>query len=186
MSSPIAKPKFLAVDFYCGAGGTTRGLIDAGGYVICGIDKEESYRSTYQSNNPNSTLDKREPGYLAFDMFPKCEAYPQGQQDRVWSELRRLIPYYRRLASGVPLLFVICAPCQSFTKFVQRTLTTNRTESRDRDRDLLSQTVAFVEEFQPEMINSENVASIKTGVYRHIWNDFQARFALPEIRSRGG
>lgn len=32
-------PEFLAVDFYCGAGGTTRGLIDAGGYVICGIDK---------------------------------------------------------------------------------------------------------------------------------------------------
>ena len=30
-------PKFLAVDFYCGAGTTTRGLLDAGGYVIAGI-----------------------------------------------------------------------------------------------------------------------------------------------------
>jgi hypothetical protein len=35
-----AAPKFLAVDFFCGAGGTTRGLIDAGGYVIAGIDKD--------------------------------------------------------------------------------------------------------------------------------------------------
>ena len=33
-----AKPKFLAVDFFCGAGGTTRGLIDAGGYVVAGIE----------------------------------------------------------------------------------------------------------------------------------------------------
>lgn len=32
-------PKFLAVDFYCGAGGTTRGLLDAGGYVAAGVDK---------------------------------------------------------------------------------------------------------------------------------------------------
>ena len=45
MSDHDNMPKFLAVDFYCGAGGTTRGLLDAGGYVICGIDKDEGYRS---------------------------------------------------------------------------------------------------------------------------------------------
>ena len=40
-------PKFLAVDFYCGAGGTTRGLLDAGGYVIAGIDKDAGCSRTY-------------------------------------------------------------------------------------------------------------------------------------------
>ena len=39
------KPAFLAVDFFCGAGGTTHGLIEAGGYVMAGIDKA-SGRST--------------------------------------------------------------------------------------------------------------------------------------------
>lgn len=34
------KPKLLAVDFYCGAGGTTRCLLSAGGYVITGADKD--------------------------------------------------------------------------------------------------------------------------------------------------
>ena len=44
----LLKPRFLAVDFYCGASGTTRGWLDVGGYVIAGIDKDEAYRDTYQ------------------------------------------------------------------------------------------------------------------------------------------
>ena len=123
-------PKFLAVDFYCGAGGTTRGLLDAGGYVIGGIDKDDSNRVTYQRNNRNTTLDRDEPQFLAFDMFPDCPDYPQGRQQKVWDKLRELIPHYRQMAAGVPLLFVICAPCQSFTKFVQRRMTVDRTQSR--------------------------------------------------------
>ena len=77
------KPEFLAVDFYCGAGGTTRGLLDAGGYIICGIDNDESNRITYQSNNPNTTLDEAEPRFLAYDMFPVQPDYPEGQQQEI-------------------------------------------------------------------------------------------------------
>ena len=166
-------PEFLAVDFYCGAGGTTRGLLDAGGYVICGIDKDEDNRVTYQSNNQNVTLDKSKPKFLALDMFPRGLDHPEGQQEEIREELRDLIPYYRDAAAGVPLLFVICAPCQSFTRFVQRRMTAGRIESRDHDLNLLSQTMVFIKEFQPEMIISENVASIRTGRYRHIWKDFE-------------
>ena len=90
------------------------GLLDAGGYVICGIDKDESNRITFQGNNRNTTLDKSEPRFLALDMFPRSTVYPGGQQEQVWAELRELIPHYRTVAPGVPLLFVICAPCQSF------------------------------------------------------------------------
>ena len=56
MASPVEMPRFIAVDFYCGAGGATRGLLDAGGYVIAGIDKDESCRKTYRRNNPNTTF----------------------------------------------------------------------------------------------------------------------------------
>ena len=159
MNDPIEIPKFLAVDFYCGAGGTTRGLLDAGGYVICGIDKDDSNRATFQSNNRNATLDEGEPQFLALDMFPNGPDYPGGQQQEVWDVLRDLIPRYRAVASGVPLLFVICAPCQSFTRFIQRRMTAGRTESRERDLNLLSQTIGFIKEFRPEMVISENVAS---------------------------
>ena len=180
-------PNFLAVDFYCGAGGTTRGLLDAGGYVICGIDKDESNCVTFQSNNRNTTLDNGEPRFLALDMFPRSTDYPAGQQERVWAELRELIPYYRTIAPCIPLLFVICAPCQSFTRFIQRRLTADRSENRDRDLNLLSQTIDFIEEFQPEMVISENVASIKTGRHGHIWSHFEKelrtlRYAVGEDR----
>ena len=171
-------PEFLAVDFYCGAGGTTRGLLDAGGYVVCGIDKDESSRVTYQSNNRNTSLDEDEPSFLAFDMFPSSPDYPEGQQEEVWAHLRELLPLYRAVAPGIPLMFAICAPCQSFTRFVQRTMTADRTQSRDRDLNLLSETVRFISEFQPEMVISENVPTIKTGKYRHIWNDFEEQLRI--------
>lgn len=197
----IGAPSFLAVDFYCGAGGTTRGLLDAGGYVLCGIDKDEDNRATYMRNNRNTLLDQEGPDFLSLDMFPRSSNYPEGQQHEVWSKLRSLIRHYRKLADGVPLLFVICAPCQSFTRFVQRRMTSHRRERRRRDLSLLSQTIGFIAEFKPEMIISENVASIKTGVYRKVWSDFEdrlrglgysvgedcvcaSRFGVPQYRRR--
>ena len=168
-------PKFLAVDFYCGAGGTTRGLLDAGGYVIAGIDKDEDCKKTYLHNNGNDTLDGDEPAFLALDMFPFSGDYPDGQQLEVTQKLEWLIPMYRNAAPGVPLLFAVCAPCQSFTKFVQRHMTDGRIQDRERDQNLLVQTIPFIQKFEPEMVISENVASIKKGKLRHIWNDFESR-----------
>ena len=168
-------PKFLAVDFYCGAGGATRGLLDAGGYVIAGIDKDVDCRATYQGNNPNHTLDGAPPEFLALDMFPYSQDYPQGEQHKIRAALGEIIPHYRRMAAGVPLMFTICAPCQSFTKFVQRRLTTERAGSRDRDQNLLLQTVGFIEDFRPEMIISENVPGIGRGKHRQIWSTFQSQ-----------
>lgn len=201
MLDQMDNPKFLAVDFYCGAGGTTRGLLDAGGYVIAGIDKDAACRDTYVMNNPNSTLDGDDPAFLALDMFPAGTDYPQGQQDEIRDRLQELIPMYRQDAPGIPLLFAICAPCQSFTKFVQQRMTPERAQGRERDQNLLAQTVGFIEEFKPELIISENVASIKRGQYRHIWDDFQdrlrrlgyavgadnvcaSRFGVPQYRRR--
>ncbi len=201
MTNSEQQPSFLAVDFYCGAGGTTRGLLDSGGYVIAGIDNDESCSETYRLNNRNTTLDGAEPAYLAFDMFPALPDYPQGQQHEVWNELNDLIPRYRAMAPDIPLIFAICAPCQSFTRFVQRSMTDSRSMGRERDRSLLEQTVRFIHEFQPEMVISENVASLRNGQYRFIWNEFKeqlgdfgyavgengvcaSRFGVPQYRRR--
>lgn len=193
-------PKFLAVDFFCGAGGTTRGILDAGGYVIAGIDKDESCRETFEQNNKNLTLDGIPPTFLALDMFPASADYPQGQQHEVWGRLTKLISHYRQLAPKVPMLFAICAPCQSFTRFIQHQMTDDRSSGRDRDRSLLSLTIDFVQEFNPEMVVSENVANIERGTYRHIWEEFRSqlsrrydtglgtvcasRFGIPQYRRR--
>ena len=41
----------IAVDFFCGAGGFSRGLLNAGVSVVLGIDIQESFRKTYEANN---------------------------------------------------------------------------------------------------------------------------------------
>lgn len=168
----LPSPRFLAVDFYCGAGGTTRGMIDAGGYVIAGIDKDETCRTTFVCNNSNTSLDREPPQFLALDMFEASDEYPEGQQHEVWEQLRLLIPQFRDAFPDLPLMFAICAPCQSFTKFVQRSLTDERSETRMRDQNLLAQTLGFINEFKPELVMSENVASISTGRLRHVWDEF--------------
>ncbi len=198
---PTDKPNFLAVDFYCGAGGTTRGLLDAGGYVIAGIDKDESCRATYQRNNQNTTLDRAAPPFLALDMFPRSPDYPQGQRGQVWKELNELIPRSRQIAPDAPLLFAICAPCQSFTSYIQRNMTDGRSECRKRDLDLLSHTLGFIRKFKPDLVISENVASIRRSQHRGVWDKFRdelsrlgyivgddvvcaSKFGIPQYRKR--
>jgi DNA (cytosine-5)-methyltransferase 1 len=41
----------LAFDFFCGAGGLTRGLLDAGINVVTGLDKDERCKQTFEENN---------------------------------------------------------------------------------------------------------------------------------------
>ena len=165
-------PRFIAVDFYCGAGGTTRGLIDAGGYVVAGIDKDPRCKSTFENNNRNQTLDHAWPKYLEYDMFTGSDIYPEGQREDAIAMVESLLPRVQRVAPESPLLFAICAPCQSFTKFVQRHLQEDRENERERNETLLQQTLPFIERFQPEMVLSENVPGARRGKFEETWHSF--------------
>lgn len=166
------QPDFLAVDFFCGAGGTTRGLIDAGGYVIAGIDKDTSCSETYTRNNLN--FDSESPKFLGYDMLPCTQRYPGGQQGRIFEELGKLIRENKRSAKGLPLLFAVCAPCQPFTKLPQKKVGHQRRIARKRDRSLLLEAAKFIEKFRPEFVLSENVPGInQRRRYGCVWEEFQ-------------
>ncbi|MEM7213994.1 MAG: DNA cytosine methyltransferase [Pseudomonadota bacterium] len=199
-SSPF-KPKFLAVDFFCGAGGTTRGLIEAGGYVIAGVDKDVRCEQTYVHNNKNRTLDNESSSFLNLDIFPKTDIYPHGQQEELYNKLKGLITKTQKEVAGVPLFFAICAPCQPFTRLSKKELTQDRKDGRERDSNLLLEAAKFVEEFQPEMVLSENVAGIKDPRYGNVWREFRdkleeqgyvtgsrivctSKFGVPQYRKR--
>ena len=166
------KPRFLAVDFYCGAGGTTRGLIDAGGFVIAGLDKQESCRRTYVANNGNECGDRSYPQFLAMDLFPQTADYPTGQRAEAMAKLEHLIEKWRSAYPEAPLMFAICAPCQPFTKLSKGELKAERTLERLRERSLLAHTCEFVSHFNPDIVLSENVAGIADPRYGGIWDDF--------------
>ncbi|HEY9723616.1 MAG TPA: DNA cytosine methyltransferase [Oscillatoriaceae cyanobacterium] len=168
-------PKFFAVDFFCGAGGTTRGLIDAGGFVIAGVDKDRRCSDTYTKNNPNQHLTNAEPAFLNRDIFPKSPAYAQGEQDTLLAELTHLIGQLRRAHPKVPLLFAICAPCQPFTTLARKELSEARKSGRERDSNLLSEAAKFVAHFKPEMVLSENVQGIGDSRYGGVWDAFEAK-----------
>jgi len=195
------KPRFFAVDFFCGAGGTTRGLIDAGGYVIAGIDKDAQCRQTYVENNLNTTVDLSPARFLHYDIFPRKPDYPEGQQRQLFKTLEDLLSFCRRKMPGVPLLFAICAPCQPFTRLARKEMSDHRVERRRRDMNLLREAMRFVRKFQPDLVLSENVAGIGDARYGGVWENFRgaleaydyatgskvictSRFGIPQFRKR--
>lgn len=197
----VEQPRFLAVDFFCGAGGTTRGLIDAGGYVIAGIDKASACALTFTENNPNETLDYSCPRFLEYDIFPASIEFPMGQKAALTAELDRWIPFYRAKAASVPLLFAICAPCQPFTTLSKKGLSEERRQGRQRDSNLLREAASFVARYKPELVLAENVAGIKDARYGGVWDEFRnclddlgyatgtrvvctSKFGVPQFRKR--
>lgn len=200
-SQTLPPPRFIAVDFFCGAGGTTRGLIAAGGYVVAGVDKDLRCKQTFTENNINACVDYTPARFLNFDIFPRNDDYPDGQQRELFREIEFLLAYYRRKVRGVPLLFAICAPCQPFTTLSRKHLTEERKTKRKRDRNLLAEACKFVHRFRPEMVLSENVAGIKDPKYGGVWDEFRrklnrlgyatgskvvctSRFGVPQYRKR--
>ena len=196
-----AEPKFLAVDFFCGAGGTARGLIDAGGYLIAGIDKDPQCEKTFVNNNVNLYLNQRCPRYLTLDIFARSKDYPNGRQRDLIKELTSLISYYREECPRLPLLFAICAPCQPFTRLSRKELTPERKAARIRDSNLLGEALKFVRWFSPELVLSENVAGIHNPQYGGVWESFRhgldqlgyatgskivcaSQFGIPQYRKR--
>jgi len=197
----VRAPSFLAVDFFCGAGGTTRGLIDSGGYVIAGIDKDDRCTRTYTENNINESVDYAPARFLNYDVFPKDDDYESGQRDELVAKLDSLLSYYTGKAPRVPLLFAICAPCQPFTTLSRKELSDRRKKGREKDRSLLTEAAEYVSRYMPEMVLSENVAGIKDPKYGNIWEDFRdrldrmgyvtgskvvctSRFGVPQYRKR--
>lgn len=84
-----------AVDLFCGAGGLTHGLMQAGIKVEAGIDIDGQSKYAYTKNNPNAK-------FYQWDVGRK--RYPS--IDNLFDQSK-----YRLLAG--------CAPCQPFSKLTQ-------------------------------------------------------------------
>lgn len=134
MSSIHKSPITLAmkaIDFFCGAGGLTRGLLDAGIEVLAGVDNDDRLRLTYESNNkPSQFLEK--------DIR---------QIDIV--ELRERLG----ITASDSVLYAACCPCQPFS-------TLNRRKGDDDRKALLISFAELVVKAPPEFILVENVPGL--------------------------
>ena len=128
----------VCVDLFCGCGGLTRGLRDAGIRVIKGVDMDGTARETYERNNPGS-------------------AFVQADLRDVSSD--EIVDGVER--NGSDLLLAGCAPCQPFSKH-----TTG--EGHDERRSLVRCMARMVEDILPEYVLMENVPGFdtKSNTYR--------------------
>ena len=95
LAEKIADSPVSAVDLFCGAGGLTHGLLQAGIKVEAGIDIDEQAEYAFVTNNPKTK-------YLAWDVG------------------RKTSPSIEKLfVEGKIRLLAGCAPCQPFSKLTQ-------------------------------------------------------------------
>jgi DNA (cytosine-5)-methyltransferase 1 len=170
-----AAPLFYAVDFFCGAGGTSRGVIDAGGHVLAGLDKVGEYKDTFELNNVN--LDGSRARFLHLDILPRGPANPAGQKDEAFAALHALVDPIRADGDTTPLLFVVCAPCQPFTSVNRGKLSDELAAIRSEDKNLLYHSLAYIREFRPDAVLCENVAGIQNRKFGGVWDNFSAALA---------
>lgn len=137
--------KIKAIDFFCGAGGLTRGLLNAGIEVLAGVDNDEHLQETYTYNNKPSRFINKD--------INKIEI----------SELRKELG----IQQGDTTLYAACTPCQPFS-------TLSRQNWKDDDRKILLLTFAeLVKECPPDFILVENVPGLNNGSGKEIYKKFK-------------
>lgn len=154
--------RLVAIDFFCGAGGMTNGLIQAGIHVIAGVDNEPHCASTYKQNKNASGV---APEFICNDIFPRSKKYPNGEQHLIQEKIEYLLRQYKKETRyrKLKIIFAICAPCQPFTKITKIQMSSSSQYKRDNDSDLLLTTLKLIKYFRPAAIICENVEGISEG-----------------------
>lgn len=129
LSHPITA---TAVDLFCGAGGLTRGLIDAEIPVVAGYDVDENCRFPYEHNNPGAEFKKVSVSEL--DGATLAALYAEG---------------HIRILVG-------CAPCQTFSRYTQ-----GLNNENDPKWTLLDEFARLVREVKPDIVSMENVPDLQ-------------------------
>ncbi len=119
--------RICAVDFFCGAGGLTRGLLDAGIEVLAGYDIDEECRYPYEYNN-NTKFIKKD-----IHQITKEEVENHFPKNCI------------KVLAG-------CAPCQPFSKYTQGIDTKS-----NHKWGLMGEFARLIKQINPDVVSMENV-----------------------------
>lgn len=132
-NGPIPRPEqdVVCVDLFCGAGGLTHGLIDAGLQVVAGVDFDEACKHPYEANHERVVFHRYDVAKLEASMIER------------WFGDASV-----RVLAG-------CAPCQPFSSY------SNRYETIGTERwRLLNHFGRLVKQVEPEIVTMENVPTV--------------------------
>lgn len=128
----MIRNELVAVDLFCGIGGLTYGLQQAGIKVVAGIDNDASCRYAYETNNHSKFIEK--------DIV-----------DFTGEELNKLYP-----KNAIKVL-VGCSPCQTFSQHTIK----KKIGNEDERMGLLYEFLRLVKESKPDFISMENVPRLR-------------------------
>lgn len=132
-----------AIDFFCGAGGLTKGLLKAGISVLAGVDNDGSLQETYTRNNVQSRF------------------IPRDIKSVNIHELRETLD----IQAEDVTLYAACTPCQPFS-------TLSRLKGEDKRKFLLLAFADIVEKCPPNFILVENVPGLNNGAGKEVYEKF--------------
>jgi DNA (cytosine-5)-methyltransferase 1 len=157
----------LGIDFFCAAGGATKGFQNAGIKVLKGIDNDPTCKETYERNcSPSKFLLKD-----IKDLKP----------DEVMDGVQN--------SENDHLLFIACAPCQPFSRII-------RSSQNDKRTNLMLVFAEFVKKLTPHIIFVENVPGFETAADGRIFGallqtltsrrlDYECEWKLVDAKSYG-
>ena len=137
MDGVIRTDKIKAVDLFCGAGGLTFGLEQAGINVVEGVDIDWYCRYPYEANTKARFVERNAKEYTAEDLH------------KAWGKAKIRV-------------LVGCAPCQPFSTYTQGPRGNHRVKWV-----LLNKFADLVLETKPHIVSMENVTPLeKTDTFR--------------------
>ena len=131
-----------AVDFFCGGGGMSYGLQNAGIQILAGIDYEISCKETYEANIKNAK-------FIHANVFELTE-----------KELESTLNLSK---NDDDLILIGCSPCQYWS-----VIQTSKKKS-EQSKNLLSEFQRFVEYFTPGYVVVETFLVFLVVVKKAVW-----------------
>lgn len=126
--------KRTAIDLFCGAGGLTQGLKQAGFNVVGAVENHPTYAESYRLNHPKTNLKLSDITEIDPRQYAKELGLKVGELD---------------LLAG-------CPPCQGYSTIGTR----NRGKKNDPRNELVYEVLRFAIAFQPKTIMMENVPAL--------------------------
>jgi len=174
MTAKKNRKNIYAVDLFCGIGGLTHGLGQAGIKVKAGVDNDPTCEHAYTENNRDADFILGDVGSISTSAINK---------------------YYKN--ADVKVL-VGCAPCQPFSAHTRKNKSKMLPQEKGNDCSLLLRFARLVKECNPDIVSIENVPGLKRHdafrIFLEMLDDLQYKrhhqivfcheYGIPQTRKR--
>ncbi|MFA1512646.1 DNA cytosine methyltransferase [Priestia aryabhattai] len=135
--------KPIAIDLFCGAGGMSEGMLQAGFHIVFSSDINEDVQKTYMNRHEQLGLTH------GYNTYFKRSDIKNLNKEKINSYIKRLKIFERKKVPQIDAIFG-GPPCQGFSR-------AGRRDKRDPRNVLFKEYIRIVDELKPKYVVMENV-----------------------------